>query len=101
MATGRPGDGARGHRNAPPFVDNWPVLVDIFAPVWTIGALRRRRGYAPSTGSGRLSAPGAPLSAPRSTSGRELSASAPQHGPCGDSARRPHRPHAYWGRRRV
>ncbi len=92
---------ARRRTKTRPFVDKWPDLVDISGPMWTIGAVIDMAGYAPSTGSGRLSALAPGVAPTLSTGERELSAPAPQHEPCGRSARRPHRPHAYWRRRRV
>ena len=52
--TGR--QGAPAHLFSPLSVDNWPDLVDISDPLWTIVTRRGRHRYSPSTGRAPLSA---------------------------------------------
>ena len=92
-----------GRQGAPahPFsllsVDNWPDLVDISDPVWTIVTRRVRHRYSPSTGQAPLSSADTrsqPMSPP---TGRRFSA-VPLTLRAGVADRlRPHRPHAYGG----
>jgi len=47
---------ARAGTESAAFVDNWPNLVDISRPLWTIGTLATPGRYPSSTGNARSSA---------------------------------------------